>query len=162
MSAVMVEDQRIVADVAEAGWTFDAGRRETSAWVACQLDTGPVADVLGTEVGEDQRERSLEVVPADVAVELQEEGEGHYRISTCDYSAAAALVAIVAGQESHIGSQDVPHRAVKEDLLLSKPVGLVLGVEGVVEGRRSLWEATVRSSVVEQTAPVAEEGRGEE
>lgn len=130
-----------------------------------QLDTEPVADALGTEVEEDQRERSLEVVPADVAVERQEEGEAHYRISTCDYSGPAALVAIVARRESHIGWQDVPHSAVgeaEEDHLLLKPVGWVWGVEVVVEGRRWLWEATVRSSVVEQTALVVEEERGEE
>lgn len=53
MSAVMVEEQRIVADFAEAGWTFDAGRRGTSAWAARQSDTEPVADVLGTVVEEE-------------------------------------------------------------------------------------------------------------
>lgn len=131
----------------------------------CQLDTEPVEDAPGTEVEEDQRARSLEVAPADVAVERREEGEAHYRISTCDYSAQVALVAIVARRESHIGSQDVPHPAVgevEEDHLLLKPVGWVLGAEVVVEGRRSLWEVTVLSSVVEQTALVVEEERGEE
>lgn len=104
------------------------------------------------------------MVPAGAAVEGQEEVEVRYRISTCDYSAPAALVAIVARRESHSGLQDVPHLAAKEaeeDLLLSKAAGWVLGAEVVVEGHRSLWEATVRSLVVEQTAPVAEEERVE-
>lgn len=133
--------------------------------MVCQLGTEPAADALGTEVEEDQRARSPEVVPVDVADGRREEVEAHYRISTCDCSAPAALGAIVARRESHIGSQDGPHPAAgeaEEDHLLLKPVGWVLGAEVVVEGRRSLWEATVRSSVVEQTALVVEEERGEE
>lgn len=73
-------------------------------------------------------------------------------------------MAIVARRVIHTGSQDVPHLAVKEveeGLLLSKAAGWVLGAEAVVEGRRLLWEATVQSLVVEQTAPVAEEERVE-
>lgn len=53
MFAVMAGDQRIVVGFAEAGLTFDADRRETSAWGARQLDTEPVADVLGKEVEEE-------------------------------------------------------------------------------------------------------------
>lgn len=73
-------------------------------------------------------------------------------------------MAIVARRVTHNRSQDVPYLAVKEvqeGLLLSKAAGWVLGAEVVVEGRRSLLEATVRSSAVEQTAPVAEEERVE-
>lgn len=73
-------------------------------------------------------------------------------------------MATAAGRESHIGCQDAPRPAaeeVKEDLLFSKLAGLVLGVEVVVEGLRSLGEVIVRSSVVSQTAPVAGEERGE-
>lgn len=72
-------------------------------------------------------------------------------------------MASVARRESHIGSQGVLHPAVEEveqDHLLSKPVGWVWGAEVVVGGPRSLWEETVRSWAVEQTAPVAEEERG--
>lgn len=165
MSAVMVEGQRIVVDFEEAGSTFGADRRGAWAWVPRQSDTEPVADVLGTEVEEEWRERSLEMVPADVAVEGQEGGEAHCRISTCDYSAAAGLAAIVAEWESHIGWQGVRHPAVEEveeDRLFSRPVGSALGAEVVVEGRRSMQEATVQSSVVGQLAPVVEEERVEE
>lgn len=100
-----------------------------------------------------------------MAVEGQEEGEAHYRISTCDCSAPAAQVGIVARRESRIGFQDAPSPAVEEveeDRLLLEPAGWVWGVEVVAEGRRSHWGATVQSWAVEQTAPVAEEGRGEE
>lgn len=69
-------------------------------------------------------------------------------------------MATAARRESHIGSQDAPNPVAEEGeegLLLSELVGLALGVEVGVEGPRSLWEATVRSSVVELTAPAAEE-----
>jgi hypothetical protein len=81
MFAVLVEDQRSVAGFAEAGLTFGADRREIPARVARPLDTEAVAGVpeRGAEE-EDSRERSLEVVPADAAVEELGEVEAHYHI----------------------------------------------------------------------------------
>lgn len=73
-------------------------------------------------------------------------------------------MATAARRENHIGSKGAPHPAAEEgeeDHLLSKVAGPVLGAEVVVEGPRSLSEAIVQSSVVEQPAPVGEEEREE-
>lgn len=133
----------------------------------CQLDTEPAPEDPGKkEEVEEQRESSLAAVPADVDVEGQEAVVAHCRIWTCDYFGVAELMVIAARRVNHIGSLDVRHpggeevEEVEEGLrLLSKPVDWAWGVEAVVEAPRSLWEVTVRNSVVEQTAPVAEEER---
>jgi hypothetical protein len=163
MFAARVEDRRSVADVAEADLTFDAGRQVRLARVARLLDIDPVVDVPGKGAEEESRGRSLEGVPVDAAAE-QGEVEAHYHISTCGYSGGAGSQVTAARRESHIGSQDAQFPAAEEgeeDRLLSRLVGLALGVGVVVEVPRLLWEAIVLSSVVELLALVAEEVREE-